>query len=306
MNNRVNYQQKLVQEYTSANEKGKVAIVTGANSGIGLEATVMLAKRGMAVIMACRNLNKAEAARKYILQKTPDANISIKHLDLSSQLSVQEFSEEFISEYRHLNLLVNNGGVMTGPHRLTEDGFEMLIGTNHFGHFALTARLMGKLLETSKSRVVTVSSIAHFKGQIKFDDINSNKVYSRKEAYRQSKLANLLFAYELDRRLKEAGSDVISVAVHPGVTSTKIVKLPKLIDMLKDAVLMNPVKGALPTMMGAVSYEVAGGEFIGPDGYGQIFGFPAIQKSGEHSYNKELWARLWTLSEEMTGIKFKI
>lgn len=289
-----------------ADHSGKIGIVTGSNSGIGFEAAKMLASGGMKIIMACRNEAKAIAACKEILNSYPGALVEYMHLDLSSQSSVKDFTSMFHERYKRLDLLVNNGGIMTGPHRLTEDGFEMIFATNHLGHFTLTAGLIDILLNTIGSRIVTVSSIAHFKGIICFDDINSISLYIRKEAYRQSKLANLLFAYELDRRLKEKGSSTLSIAVHPGISSTKIVKLPSIIDKLKDLVLMNPIKGAMPTMMGATDMTLKGGEFIGPEGRGQLFGFPTLVKSGRHSYDKETWLRLWELSEELTGIGFDI
>ncbi len=299
-------QKELVRRYSIADHAGTIGIVTGSNSGIGFEAARMLASGGMRIIMACRNESKAKAACKRILNLYPGAQVEYMHLDLSSQSSVKDFISLFLERYKRLDLLVNNGGIMTGPHRLTEDGFEMIFATNHLGHFTLTAGLIDILLNTIGSRIVTVSSIAHFKGIICFDDINSISLYIRKEAYRQSKLANLLFAYELDRRLKEKGRSTLSIAVHPGISSTKIVKLPKIIDKLKDLVLMNPVKGALPTMMAATDKTLKGGEFIGPEGRGQVFGFPALVKSGRHSYDRETWHRLWELSEELTGIRFNI
>ena len=172
MSKKFNRLNELVEYYSDSDDSGKIAIVTGANSGIGFEATRILARRGMTIVMACRNIKKADKARKILLSDSPEASLSIKHLDLASMASVEEFSNEFKSEYKKLDLLVNNGGVMVGPHRLTEDGFEMLLGTNHFGHFALNARLISHLTKTPSSRVVTVSSIAHFKGVINFDDIN--------------------------------------------------------------------------------------------------------------------------------------
>lgn len=299
-------QSELVREFTRVKDTDKTGIVTGANSGIGYEASKMLAARGMRVILACRNQEKGEEARKKIISSVPGAKLDIEHLDLASQESVKSFTSRITEKYKRLDLLVNNGGVMMGGHSLTEDGFEKLFGTNHLGHFTLTAGLIKLLLLTPGSRIVTVSSIAHFKGEIDFDDINSLKKYSRSAAYRQSKLANLLFAYELDRRLKEKAKDTISVAVHPGITSTNIVKLPFPVDKLKEAVLMSTVKGALNTMKGATDPDLKGGEFIGPSGYKQTIGFPAILKSGEHSYDKELWLRLWNLSEELTATRFEI
>lgn len=303
---RNNRKWELIELYSRYVDSGKTALVTGANSGIGFETAKMLAKRGMKLILACRNMEKGDKALKEILSSCPGADIELEQLDLASQKSVKNFAERVIEKHKRLDLLVNNGGIMMGSHSLTEDGFEKIFGTNHLGHFTLTAMLIELLVATPGARIVTVSSIAHFRGRIKFEDINSLSGYSRAAAYRQSKLANLLFAYELDRRLKDKEKETISVAVHPGITSTNIVKLPLAIDKLKEAVLMSTVKGALPTMMGATDPNLKGGEFIGPSGFKQTRGFPSILRSADHSYNRETWLRLWELSEGLTGIEFNI
>ncbi|MCD4769648.1 MAG: SDR family NAD(P)-dependent oxidoreductase, partial [Bacteroidales bacterium] len=214
------------------------------------------------------------------------------------------FAGEFRSKYDTLDVLVNNAGVMATPFKLTNDGFEMQFGTNHLGHFLLTGLLLSTLMETAGSRVVTVTSIAHFNGIINFDDINSTKDYSRMKAYRQSKLANLLFTYELDRKLKQAKNGTISVAVHPGISSTNLVQLSPFLKRLEDMLLMTPAKGALPTVTGVADQGLSGGEYIGPAGFRQAYGFPALLLSGRNSCDEAISGRLWSLSEEMTGFKY--
>jgi len=295
-----------INQLCDADDKGKVAIVTGANSGIGFETTRILAARGIHVVMACRSLKKAEAAKNLILKDFNQAFLSILMLDLASLESVKHFAEEFNAMYNRLDLLINNGGIIGSEERKTTDGFESMLGVNHLAHFALGGLLLSKLFETPGSRVISVSSIAHFKGEIHFGDLGLDKSFSRKKAYRQSKLANLLYSYELDRRLKEAGKETIALAAHPGVTSTNIVPLPRTIELLKELVLMKTVKGALPTLMAATDPTLKGGEFIGPDGYMQVSGYPAIRKSGEHTFDKSTWLELWLESEKLTGVKYII
>ena len=297
---------RLLDYENIPDQRGKTFIVTGANSGIGFEATRMLLKNSARVIMACRNMTKAANALTSLINETPEADVEVMELDLSSLTSVKNFAAEFISKYKTLDVLVNNAGIMGTPYNLTEDGFEMQFGTNHLGHFLLVGLLLDLLRESVGSRVVTITSIAHFKGIIKFDDISSTKEYSRMKAYRQSKLANLLFAYELDRKLKSSGSGAISVAAHPGISSTNLVSLPPLLKWLEDRLLMTPAKGALPTVVGATNQELKGGEYIGPAGFRQSYGSPAILKSGGQSNNKTISARLWSLSEEMTGFKYNL
>jgi len=279
-------------------------IITGANSGIGFEAAKRLAFKGARVIMACRNADKAARAADMILKKDRGADVEYMHLDLSRLASVARFAEEYKVRYKKLDILINNAGVMATPYRRTEDGFEWQFGINHLGHFALTGQLLEKLNSTPGSRVVTVTSIAHFKGRIHFEDLSGGSWYKRMRAYRQSKLANLLFAYELQRRLELVGSSVISVAAHPGISSTNIVWLPFPVNILKSLVLMKASKGALPIIMAATGERVRGGDYLGPAGPLQACGGPVILKSGQHSYDSHLWEKLWKVSEDLTGIKY--
>lgn len=286
-------------------QSGKVVIITGANSGVGLEAARMMVQKGAHVIMACRNLEKSKAALDSLNNTDDQGGAILMKLDLSDFSSVRSFSDWVRGNYPGVDILINNAGIMATPYCKTVDGFELQFGTNHLGHFLLTGLLLDLISPGEGSRVVTITSIAHFNGKINFGDINSETGYNRMVAYRQSKLANLLFAYELQRRLADSDSKTLSVAVHPGVSSTGIVKLNPFLEKLKDAVLMSPVKGAMPTMMGATDLSLKGGEYIGPDGFRQSFGFPAILESSLLSHNAELASRLWKLSEEVTGFSYK-
>ncbi len=286
------------------NHEGKTVIITGANSGIGYQMARWMASGGARVIMACRNEKKAAVAAEKIHSNKADAGLHIMHLDLASLESVRKFAGEFRKTYDKLDLLVNNAGVMATPHRKTSDGFEWQFGINHLGHFALTGYLLELLNKTGGSRVVTVTSIAHFKGQLHFDDLSGESWYSRMKAYRQSKLANLLFAYELQKRLKRSGSGTISVAAHPGLSSTNIVWLPFPLTLLKELVLMSAAKGSLPVLMAATGESIKGGEYIGPAGIKQSYGYPAVLRSSAESYNEDLREKLWEVSEQMTGISY--
>lgn len=285
---------------------GRSVIITGANSGIGFEAAKVMAGRGAAVVMACRNTDRSAEAYEIVLKHSPERRVELMLLDLANLSSVREFAGEAREKYPRIDILVNNAGIMVPPYGRTRDGFELQIGTNHLGHFLLTGLLMDNIVATPGSRVVTVTSIAHFGGEIKFDDINSERGYRRMGAYRQSKLANLLFAYELDRRLKEKDKETISVAVHPGVSSTRLFKIPKWLDRVKDAVLMSAAKGALPTLMGATEPSLTGGEYIGPNGFRQSMGYPAVLSSSSSSHDRRLALKLWELSEELTSFRFSI
>ena len=285
-------------------QENKTVIITGSNSGIGFQTAKVLALKGAKVIMACRNAKKAGAASKRILKKYKKTDIKFMQLDLASLESVKKFAEEFRSKYDRLDILINNAGVMASPHKKTCEGFEWQFGINHLGHFALTGQLIDLLLGTGGSRVVTITSIAHFKGRIHFDDLSGESWYRRMKAYRQSKLANLLFAYELQKRLERSGSDTISVAAHPGISSTNILWLPFPVNKLKDLVLRSPSKGALPILMAATDKRIDGGEYIGPSGIWQSFGYPSILKSSVLSYDESLRVKLWEVSEELAGIRY--
>ena len=279
-------------------------IITGANSGIGFQMAKVLASRGAKVIMACRNFEKAAKAEMRIRKRYPEADITVMHLDLSSLSSVKDFAEEYKKRYKTLDILINNAGVMASPYRKTEDGFEWQLGVNHLGHFALTGHLIDLIRSTKRSRIVTITSIAHFKGKIHFDDLSGESWYGRMKAYRQSKLANLLFAYELQHRLMESGSGAISLAAHPGISSTSIIWLPFPINILKNLVLMSAYRGSLGAVMASTDSSLNGGEYIGPSLLGQAFGNPVVLKSGPTTYDREVWKQLWEVSENLTGVSY--
>ena len=224
--------------------KGKIAIVTGANSGIGYEAARALAMKDAQVIMACRNLEKGELARRQILGEKPEGVVEVMHLDLADLASVHQFAEDFLGRYDQLHLLVNNAGVMQLPElQKTADDFEMQFGTNHLGHFALTGLLIDTINKTPDARVVTISSFAHHLGRMAFDNLNAEKKYSPSRAYGESKLANLLFTYELQRRLEDADQETIATAAHPGWTATNLQKYSPMINFFNRFLAMDAPRG---------------------------------------------------------------
>ncbi len=292
---------------------GRVMIVTGANSGIGYEAARALAGRGAEVVLACRDTGKAEAAADRLLAELPEAKLDIIPLDLADLASVRGFAEAFSSRHSRLDALINNAGVMALPRRETKDGFEMQFGTNHLGHFALTGRLLEVLLATPNARVVNVSSIAHKFGVMRFHDLQWEKRYSKWGAYGQSKLANLLFTHELDRRLKAIGNDTISVACHPGWAATNLQQAgpkmsgSKLMQTLtawgNAALAQDAAMGALPTVFAAVE-PLRGNEYVGPTRRLGWHGPPEIIEPMRKARDPEAAARLWKESERLTGIRY--
>jgi NAD(P)-dependent dehydrogenase (short-subunit alcohol dehydrogenase family) len=295
--------------------ENEIVVITGANSGLGFSTTKILAEHGAKVVMACRSLDKAEQAKEEIEKEVDEPDLEVMELDLSDLESVKSFSEEFKQKYDSLDILCNNAGLMALPRRETEDGFEMQLGVNHVGHFALTAHLIDLIVEAS-GRVVNQSSMAHEDGEIDFDDLMSEKNYSKWGAYGQSKLANLLFTYELNRRLEDKDIDVESVACHPGISDTNLFKIgPKmehskiklyLGQMISKISGQSPSKGYLPILYASTSEQIQGGEYIGPDGFKHARGYPEKQGSSEASHNEEDAKKLWERSEELTGLKFKI
>jgi NAD(P)-dependent dehydrogenase (short-subunit alcohol dehydrogenase family) len=284
---------------------GKIAIVTGANSGIGYETARALARRDATVILACRDKQKGEAAIRRIGQEYPEAKAELMRLDLSDLTSVRCFVEEFTSRYHRLDLLINNAGIMAIPFGKTVDGFEIQFGTNHLGHFALTGLLLKLVTCTPKARVVTVSSSMHFFGKLDFADLHGEKHYHRQGAYAQSKLANLLFTYELQRRLEGAGVDTIAVAAHPGWTETNLQVHWKALWSVNSLAGQSPRMGALPTLYAATASDVQGGEYYGPRGL-QVWGYPTRVRSNKRSYDMTVAGRLWAISEELTGVQYPI
>jgi NAD(P)-dependent dehydrogenase (short-subunit alcohol dehydrogenase family) len=290
-------------------QSGRVAIVTGANSGIGYATARALAQKGGLVIMACRNLEKANAAAEKIraeLQQAPAAGkVTVMPLDLADLDSVEAFAVDFKAQYDRLDLLINNAGIMRPPYQLTRQGFESQIGVNHLGHFALTGRLLDRMLRTASARVVTVSSLLERFGRINFDDLQARKGYQASIAYSQSKLANLLFTYELQRRLEAAGSDVIAVAAHPGWAATQLQK-SALIQFFNRFLAQRPEMGALPTLYAATAPGIQGGDYIGPAGFMALRGLPKKVNASGRAYDPAVAARLWAVSEELTGVRSPI
>lgn len=289
---------------------GKVIIVTGANSGIGYEAAKEFARKGAQTILACRSMDKAETALAQIQAEIPDAPAEILQLDLASQASVHRFVDEFKAKYDRLDVLVNNAGIMWVSYGTTEDGFESQFGTNHLGHFALTGLLIDLLLKTPRSRVVNVCSSGHRTGNLDFDNLmfTGGQGYSRHRAYSRSKLANLLFTNELQRRYEAIGADAIATAAHPGGLNTNLgrhvedrwymrVSRPLLERMIQGADM-----GALPTIRAAIDPQAKGGDYYGPDGLMEQGGYPVLVQSSKASHNVADAQKLWQVSEKLTGV----
>jgi len=297
-------------------QQGRRFVVTGANSGLGFEAVRVLAGRGAHVVMACRDGEKAERALAQLRQELPGASLEVAALDLASLDSVRAFAAHLLARQGSLDVLCNNAGVMAIPRRTTRDNFEMQLGTNHLGHFALTGLLLPALLRTPGSRVVTVSSMAHRGGRIRFEDLHWDRGrYSKWLAYGQSKLANLLFTYELQRRLEAAHCSTIAVACHPGYAATQLQAVGPhesgsrgmaALMALANRLLAQPAAmGALPTLYAATSDEVGGGDYVGPGGFAEQHGLPRKVGSSVASRNRTDAARLWELSELQTGVKYE-
>lgn len=293
---------------------GSYAIVTGANSGIGLETARELARKGAHVVMACRSATRGETARQSILAEQPNAAVELMALDLADLASVRSFADTIQQTGRAVDILVNNAGIMAIPYRRTTDGFEMQLGTNHFGHFALTGLLLPQVLDAPAGRVVTVSSSAHRMGKMDFADLNWSNGYKKWAAYGRSKLANLLFAFELQRRLDEWGARAISVAAHPGFTDTNLQYAGPSMENSKAALVVTgwvnrlmaqpgPM-GALPTLYAAVAPEVQGGDYIGPDGLMEARGYPQKVTTNAAAQDRDAAVKLWAASEEATGVRY--
>ena len=293
-------------------QSGRTAVVTGANSGLGLVSARELARHGASVVLACRNSAKGERALRTIRAAAPDAQLELAALDLGDLESVAAFAEGFRSSHDGLDLLVNNAGVMAPPRRETKDGFELQLGTNLLGHFALTARLIGAMEGREDARIVTLSSNAHKMGRINFDDLQSEHGYTRWGAYGQSKLADLMFALELDRRLRAADSTVKSVAAHPGYAATNLqTAAPPMLDRIvmrvsNLIVAQSADMGALPVLYAATYPGLEGGSYVGPDGIGEFRGHPHLVSPNRAARDKDVAKRLWAVSEELTGVSFEL
>ncbi len=284
---------------------GKIAIVTGANSGIGYETAKALAEKNAVVVLACRNLEKARIAVDQIRQDVENAQLEIIRLDLADLDSVRQFAETFKAQYETLDLLINNAGVMIPPFTRTKDGFELQFGANHLGHFALTGLLLERLVKTPNARVVNVSSGAHRMGSgtIDFDNLNAEKNYSRGGAYGQSKLANLLFTLELNRFFKEIGSDVLATSAHPGWTVTGLQR--GLMHTISRLVGQQPAMGALPTLRAALAPDAQPSDYYGPGGMMEMRGYPVKVSPSAAAQDQELARQLWQVSEELTGVRYQ-
>jgi NAD(P)-dependent dehydrogenase (short-subunit alcohol dehydrogenase family) len=282
----------------------RVAVVTGANSGIGFETARALAARGARVILGCRSRTKGPGAAARIRETVPDADVHFLSLDLASLAGVEMFAKEVAAEVGRIDILCNNAGVMMPPLSHTREGFEMQFGVNHLGHFALTAHLLPLLRATPGARVVTVSSLMHLAGWIRFADLNADQSYNAALAYAQSKLANLLFMRELARRLDLAHLDVISAAAHPGSTPTELQRHSDAMRVLGRLFAHDPAAGALPSLYAATAPDVRSGEYFGPL-FG-VVGAPARALTSPLARDREVAQRLWKVSEELTGVAFAI
>jgi len=294
-------------------QSGRLAIVTGSNTGLGYDNARALAARGAKVVMAVRDTAKGEEAAARIRKLTPGAEVTVHKLDLGSLTSVRTAGTELAAAHPRIDLLINNAGVMYPPKSTTADGFELQFGTNHLGHFALTGLLLKNLLPVDNSRVVVVASIAHkIKAKIDFDDLHWEKrSYDKVASYGQSKLANLMFAYDLQRRLTAAKAKTIAVAAHPGVAATELSRhvpgyeLPG-VAWLFGKVLNTSEVGALATLRAATDPNVKGGQYWGPDGFREMRGYPELATSSEQSRDEAIQERLWKVSEELTGVTYPV
>ena len=288
---------------------GKTAIVTGANSGLGLVTTRELARAGASVVMACRSTEKGDRAATEIAGEVDGANLRVAELDLSDLGSVRSFAAGLDGGS---DLLINNAGIMMTPQRKTADGFELQFGTNHLGHFALTGLLLDRFAGSTDPRVVTVSSIEHKAGHIHFDDVDLETGYAPRKAYQQSKLANASFGLELDRRLRAAGSPIKSVLAHPGYSDTNLQStgptgfMKTILAVGNKVVAQGAEAGARPSLYAATAPDVQGGEYYGPDGFQEMRGNPTKVKVIPEGSDPEIARMLWDLSEERTGVRFDL
>jgi NAD(P)-dependent dehydrogenase (short-subunit alcohol dehydrogenase family) len=289
-------------------QQGRLAVVTGANTGLGFETAQVLAARGASVVLAVRDTEKGKRAAARIAGTAPGADVMVQHLDLASLDSIRAAAGELRARHPRIDLLINNAGVMFPPKQATGDRFELQFGTNHLGHFALTGLLLEQMLPVPGSRVVTVSSQAHrIRARINFDDLQGERSYRRVAAYSQSKLANLMFTYELHRRLWHGMRATIAVAAHPGLAGTELTRnSPAIAAFFYARVSQKAAMGALPVLRAATDPGVLGGQYYGPGGLFGARGYPKLAKSSGQSHDTAIQRRLWAVSEELTGVTFPV
>lgn len=293
--------------------KGKTIIVTGGNSGLGFESVKAFALKGANVVLACRSMDKGEKAKALIQQAQPSGEIIVMQLDLADLKSIHSFAEVFNQRFTQLDILMNNAGIMGSKQSKTTDGFEIQLGTNHLGHYALTGLLLEKIKATPNSRVVNVSSLAHKQGVIDFNDLmyEKGRPYKTFKVYGQSKLANLLFTYELQRYFEAKEINSLAVAAHPGGSNTRLANhlesnwlLKNVVSPIARGIMMDAAKGALSQIRASVDPQVKGGDYYGPDGFNEVYGYPVKAESTPASHNLEDARKLWEVSEKLTGVKF--
>jgi NAD(P)-dependent dehydrogenase (short-subunit alcohol dehydrogenase family) len=293
-------------------QSGRVAVITGANTGLGFWTAAALADKGAHVVLAVRNLDKGENAVSQIRAKSPNADVVVQRLDLTSLDAIREAADELKAAHQRIDLLINNAGVMYTDKDTTKDGFELQFGTNHLGHFAFTGLLLDRLLPIDGSRVVTVSSVGHrILAKIHFDDLQWERGYNRVRAYGQSKLANLMFTYELQRRLAHKGAPTTALAAHPGGSDTELTRympglLKPAVDVLWPLLSQSAEMGALPTLRAATDPAAQGGQYYGPDGLGEQRGHPKVVQSSKQSHDEAQQRRLWEVSEQLTGVTYPV
>ncbi len=290
---------------------GRVAVVTGANTGLGLETARELAVKGASVVLAVRDLGKGEAACADIIAGVPDADVSVQALDLASLDSIRAAAVDLHERFDAIDLLINNAGVMFTPKSTTADGFELQLGVNHLGHFALTGLLLDLMLSVDGSRIVTVSSGAHkFRSSFDLEDLAGTDGYNRTAAYGRSKLANLLFTFELQRRLAAAGAATSALAAHPGGSNTELARnapaAMRAVGVVFRPFMQSAAMGALPTLRAATDPKAVGGEYYGPGGFGEFRGYPVLVESTERSHDEDLQRGLWEASQTLTGVVFPV
>ena len=293
-------------------QEGKIFIITGANSGLGFESTKALADKKAKVIMACRNLEKGKRSQQEIRDVIPGADLDLRELDLADLSSISGFASGIISDYKNIDVLINNAGIMATPYCKTVDGFEQQLGINHLGHFALTGKLLKLLLKSPGCRIVNVSSLAARRGKIYFDDLQAVYSYNSWDRYQQSKLANLLFTFELKRRIEMHNLNLKILAAHPGVSATNLHKgmdmnqhLISIYDILMKRLLPDAAKGALSILYSATDPHARSGGYYGPGGWFELAGLPSEARVPKQAKDPDLAEELWEVSEKITGVKFE-